>query len=67
MSEHAAELALYHVVGAKGDDPEHPNAFRFESELGGNPTLRDIKNYFPLLGDFHLSFKTKGKKPRLVM
>ena len=55
------QLATYTVVGAKGEDPQHPNAFFFDVQ-GVTPTLGDIKRSWPLKGDFHLSFKTKNKR-----
>jgi len=54
-------LVKYFVVGAKGDDPKHPNAF-FIEPMAPLPTLADIKRSWPLAGDFHFSFKTRNKR-----
>ena len=57
----AGTLATYTVVGARGDDVQHPNAF-FYDVRGVTPTLGDVKRAWPLLGLFHFSFKTKSKR-----
>lgn len=56
-----SNIATYTVVGNKGDDRKHPNAFFFDVK-GVTPTLGDIKRAWPLEGDFHLSFRVKNKR-----
>ena len=54
-------MIFYTLEGAKGEDPQHPNAFLLDS-VNEVPTLGEIRKRFPLQGHFHFSFKTKLKR-----
>ncbi len=47
----------YHIPSDR-DDVEHPNAFAIEKPTN-EITLKDIKNLFPLPGEYHFRFKVK--------
>ena len=47
----------YHLPGDR-DEPDHPNAYPLAKQAD-EVTLRDIKESFPLPGDYHFRFKVK--------
>jgi len=48
-------LVCYHLPSDR-DDPEHPNVYQINKPVE-DVTLQDIKNNFPLPGNYHFRFK----------
>ncbi len=52
-----ATYVCYHLPSDR-DEAEHPNAYSVPKQ-GEDITLRDIKDSFPLPGDYHFRFKVR--------
>mmetsp|Transcript_20090 Transcript_20090/g.63166 ORF Transcript_20090/g.63166 Transcript_20090/m.63166 type:complete len:309 (-) Transcript_20090:1256-2182(-) len=50
---------IRYVVTEDDDDPEHPNVFELPGPAGLEVRLADVKQFFPLAGQFHFRFKRR--------
>ncbi|CAM9102220.1 unnamed protein product, partial [Heterosigma akashiwo] len=48
-------VLIRYFIPADGDDPEHPNAFRLNTN--GPLRVKDVRENFPIQGNFHFRFK----------
>lgn len=50
---------IRYFIPADGDDAAHPNIFHLPPSVRNPPTLRDVRQSFPLPGAYHFRFKKR--------
>ena len=56
--------AIFYHIPSDLDDEQHPNVFYVEksSDGGRQLSLKEVRHFFPLPGQYHFRFKTNFKK-----
>lgn len=57
-----AAVALYTITGCEDDSPDHPNAFFLPRLSEPVISLEELKDCFPLAGEFLFSYRATGRE-----